>query len=95
MTPEDLRFRFLTTVKDVGHHRLAAMTTNENRQTENFVAFTDDGKTVIATGMLACDAPLERGEVAISIRSEYNHRGVGWELLRHLQVRREEGCESR
>ncbi|WP_454656736.1 N-acetyltransferase family protein [Bosea beijingensis] len=84
VTPEDLRFRFLTTVKEVGHDRLAAMTKAEDRQTENFVAFTDDGKTIIAAAMLACDAALEKGEVAISIRREYKHKGVGWELLRHV-----------
>lgn len=84
VTPEDLRFRFLTTVKEVGHDRLAAMTQIADRQTESFIAFTDDGKTIIATGMLACDAALERGEIAISIRSEFKHRGVGWELLRHI-----------
>jgi len=84
VTSEDLRFRFLTTVREVGHDRLAAMTKTEDRQTENFIAFTDDGKTIIAAGMLACDAALEKGEVAISIRREYKHRGVGWELLRHI-----------
>ena len=84
VTPEDLRFRFLTTVREVGHDRLAAMTKIDHRQTENFIAFTEDGKTIVATGMLACDAALERGEVAISIRSEYKHKGIGWELLRHI-----------
>lgn len=84
VTPEDLRFRFLTTVREVGHDRLAAMTKIEDRQTENFIAFTDDGNTIIAAGTLACDAALEKGEVAISIRSEFKHRGVGWELLRHI-----------
>ena len=34
--------------------------------------------------MLACDDSLEKGEVAISIRAEYKHRGVGWEMLRHI-----------
>lgn len=84
VTPEDLRFRFFTTIKEVGHDRLVTMTKIDDRETENFIAFTDDGKTVIAAGMLACDPALERGEVAISIRSEYKHRGVGWELLRHI-----------
>ena len=60
------------------------MTKIDHRQTESFIAFTEDGKTIVATGMLACDAALERGEVAISIRSEYKHKGVGWELLRHI-----------
>ncbi|MGY6250720.1 N-acetyltransferase family protein [Bosea thiooxidans] len=84
VTPEDLRFRFLATVREVGHDRLSAMTQIDHRQTETFIAFTEDGKTIIATGMLACDVALERGEVAISVRSEYKHKGVGWELLRHL-----------
>ena len=84
VTPEDLRFRFLTTVKEVGHDRLAAMTDVDHRQTETFIAFADDGKTIIATGMLACDAALEKGEVAISIRGEDKHKGVGWELLKHI-----------
>lgn len=34
--------------------------------------------------MLACDDALEKGEVAISIRAEYKHKGVAWELLRHI-----------
>lgn len=84
VTPEDLRFRFLTTLREVGHDRLAAMTKIDHRQTENFIALTEDGRTIIAFGMLSCDPALERGEVAISIRREYKHRGVGWELLRHI-----------
>lgn len=83
VTPEDLRFRFLATVREVGHDRLVAMTEIDHRRTENFIAFAQDG-TTIATGMLACDATLEKGEVAIAIRSEYKHKGVGWELLRYI-----------
>jgi L-amino acid N-acyltransferase YncA len=39
---------------------------------------------LIATAMLACDPAFERGEVAISIRSDYKNLGVGWELLGFL-----------
>lgn len=84
VTPEDLRFRFLSTVREVGHDRLAAMLQVDHRQAETFIAFSEDGKAIIATGMLACDAALDRGEVAISVRSEHKHKGVGWELLRHV-----------
>lgn len=83
VTPEDLRFRFLDGMREVSHERLVAMTNIDHRQTENFLAFAEDGKTVIATAMLACDAALVRGEVAISIRADYKHKGVAWELLRH------------
>ena len=84
VTPEDMRFRFLGGVREVCHERLVAMTHIDHRQTENFLAFAEDGKTIVATAMLACDDSLEKGEVAISIRAEYKHRGVGWELLRHI-----------
>ena len=84
VSPQDLRFRFLGGVREVSHDRLVAMTHIDHQQTENFLAFAEDGKSVIATAMLACDDTLEKGEVAISIRAEDKHRGVGWELLRHI-----------
>jgi len=80
--PQDLRFRFLGAMKEVSHDRLVTMTQVDHRQTENFLAFAEDGKTVIATAMLACDPDFEKGEVAISVRAEYRHKGVGWEMLR-------------
>lgn len=84
VTPEDLRFRFLTSVKEVGHDRLAQMTTVDHRQTESFVALEHDDGPIIAAAMLACDAGLETGEVAVSISAGYKNRGIGWELLRHV-----------
>jgi GNAT superfamily N-acetyltransferase len=100
VTPEDLRFRFLTGLDRVGHEQLAALIAVDHRQTENFLAF--DGDTLIATAMLACDAALDRGEVAIAIRADYKGRGVGWELLGHVSrvaeakgVRLLEAVESR
>lgn len=84
VTPEDLRFRFLSSVKAVGHDRLVAMTKVDHRQTESFLAFEHEGGPVIATAMLACDAGLDIGEVAISISADYKNRGMGWELLGHL-----------
>lgn len=84
VTPEDLRFRFLSSVKTVGHDRLAAMTKVDHQQTETFLAFEQDGKPIIGTAMLACDAGLDVGEVAISIRADHKSRGLGWELLGHV-----------
>ncbi|MFC7498558.1 GNAT family N-acetyltransferase [Enterovirga sp. GCM10030262] len=84
VSQDDLRFRFLTGLNEVGHDRLVAMTQVDHRQKENFLAIADDGVTVIASAMLACDAELETGEVAIAIRSGYKRRGVSWELLEHI-----------
>ena len=84
VTPEDLRFRFLTGIKTVGHDRLAAMTMIDHRQTENFLAFVDGEAEIIATAVLACDAEIKTGEVAIAIRSDYKAKGVSWDLLSHV-----------
>ena len=84
VTPEDMRFRFLTSLKEVGHERLAAMTNVDHHQTENFLAFVDNETEIIATAMLVCDADLKRGEVAIATRSDFKHDGVSWELLKHV-----------
>lgn len=95
VTPEDLPFRFLGSVKDVAHERLRAMIDVDHRQVESYVAFEREGGPVIAAAMLAGDAELKAGEVAISIRSDRKNIGVGWEMLRHItQCAREKGLHS-
>jgi len=84
VTPEDLRFRFLGGVREVSRERIVAMTQVDHRLTENFLAFADGGQVVVATAMVACDESMTRAEVAISVRGDYKHRGVAWELLRHV-----------
>jgi N-acetylglutamate synthase-like GNAT family acetyltransferase len=84
VTPEDLRFRFLTGLSRVGHHQLAAMTSIDHRLTENFLAFEKGGAAILATAMLACDDEMRTGEIAIAIRSDYKARGISWDLLAHV-----------
>lgn len=78
---EDMRFRFLSAVREVGHQRLVEMTAVDHDRTEDFLAFDEDGRTIIATAMLALDAKRERAEVAIAIREDWKGRGIGWTLL--------------
>ncbi|MCY1746338.1 MULTISPECIES: GNAT family N-acetyltransferase [Ensifer] len=59
------------------------MTKVDHRSTENFLAFGEDSETIIATAIVACDAST-RAEVAVSVRAEYKHMGVAWEMLRHV-----------
>ena len=82
VTPDDLRFRFLSGINVVSHGQLSSMIDVDHRQKENFLAFDGDG-TLIATAMLACDPALTVCEVAISIRPDFKGRGVSWELLEH------------
>ena len=84
LTPEDLRFRFLDSLRAVDHGRLAMMTQVDYRRTITFLAFAEDGQTVIATAMLAAGADPERAEVALSVRSDLKSKGLGWTLLDHI-----------
>lgn len=84
VTRPDLRFRFLAGMNEVRPAQIAALTHVDHRWSENFLAFTADGSTMIATAMLACDATFDHGEVAIAIHKDFKHRGVGWELLAYI-----------
>jgi GNAT superfamily N-acetyltransferase len=84
VTPEDLRFRFLSGLKTVGRSQIEAMTDVDHRKTESFLAFVDDGSEPIATAMLACDDKLETGKVAMAILPAYKGHGVSWDLLNHV-----------
>ena len=90
VSPDDRRFRFLSAVPRVGHDMLERLTSVDHERSEDFLAF--DGDLLIASAMLAADPAMERAEVAIAIRPDYKHRGVGWTLLAHLaRYAREKG----
>jgi acetyltransferase len=94
VTPEDLRFRFLTGLREVGRDRLAAMTQIDYHRAMNFLAF-DEGGMLIATAMLACDPDGIRAEFAVSVRSGFKGRGVSWSLVQHiLKYAESEGIQT-
>ena len=82
VSDDDRRFRFLSAVRQVDQDLLTRMTEVDHERTEDFLAF--DGEALIASAMLAADAEGDRAEVAISVRADYKHRGVGWALLDHV-----------
>lgn len=81
VTPEDLRFRFLSPVRKPGHDMVAPLVQVDHTTTENFLAFAEDGDTLVATAMIAAEPSLERAEVAIAVSADFKHKGVGWSLL--------------
>ena len=83
VSPEDLRFRFLTGLNEVGRDRLIAMTQIDYRRTMHFLALAPDG-AVIASAMLASDPDRARSELAISVRADCKKQGVSWSLLQHV-----------
>lgn len=80
VTPEDLRFRFLTAMLKVSADQIAAMIDVDHKQTEDILAFADDG-TLVGSAMIAIEPSGERAEVAIAVRADYKEQGVGWTLL--------------
>jgi len=84
VSPEDLRFRFLTGLSTVGHDRLGMMTRVDYRRTISFLAFDEDRKTVIATAMLAADPDRTRAEVALTTRSDMKAKGLSWTLFDYV-----------
>lgn len=83
LAEEDLRFRFLTPVRKPGPSLLETLIAVDHVRTEDFLAFTDvDGtRLLVASAMLAADPSTGKAEVAIAVRPEFKHRGVGWTLL--------------
>ena len=104
VTTDDLRFRFLTGLRDVGRDRLVAMTQIDYWRTMHFLAFAPDG-TAIASALLACDPDRERAELAVSVRSDFKGKGVSWTLVEHVvryaeaegigAIESVESCENR
>ncbi|MBP6362924.1 MAG: GNAT family N-acetyltransferase [Novosphingobium sp.] len=81
VSDEDRRFRFLSAHKHVGHNQLAPMVEVDHFRTESFIAFDEASGTVIGHALLACDNPLDTGEIAVSVCSNWRGQGVGWALL--------------
>jgi acetyltransferase len=81
VSDDDRRFRFLTAVRYVGPDQIAALTDVDHWRTESTVAFDKATGALVASAMLACDAAMDTGEVAISIHRDYRARGLGWTLL--------------
>ena len=81
VSDDDRRFRFLTAVRHVGPGQIDALTQVDHWRTESWLAFDKAGGALVASVMLACDAAMDTGEVAIAIHRAYRGRGLGWTLL--------------
>ncbi|MFC3216055.1 GNAT family N-acetyltransferase [Novosphingobium panipatense] len=64
----------------VSDDQIASMIDVDHKQTEDFLAFADNG-TLVGSAMIAIEPSGERAEVAIAVRADYKHQGVGWTLL--------------
>jgi GNAT superfamily N-acetyltransferase len=83
VSPDDLRFRFLSSLKSVGAGLVHKLVDVDHTATENLLAFEAKDGGLAATAMIAADEQSSDAEVAISVRSDLKGRGVGWAMLQH------------
>ena len=84
VSDEDRRFRFFAAAEHVSHEQLDPLIHADHFQSESFLAFDTASGDLVASALLACDKAMDTGEIAVSIRSDYKGRGVGWALLDFL-----------
>lgn len=84
VTPEDLRFRFLSAVQKVGHDQIAAMLAVDHDRNETFLAFDAESGQLVGVGTFAAGAGGKTAEVAVSVHRGWKGRGIGWSLLRYM-----------
>lgn len=82
VTPEDMRRRFFTAVKDLDHVFVARLTQIDYARACAIVA-VDEADGEMAGGVRVMHDPDETaGEYAILVRSDFKGRGLGWALMR-------------
>lgn len=80
MSPQDLRFRFLSAMKGISPGLAHSLVDVDHTQTENLLAFDDQGR-LVATTMIAAPEGTDDAEVAVAVRSDLKGHGVGWSML--------------
>jgi GNAT superfamily N-acetyltransferase len=84
LTPDDLRHRFLSALREVGYARLKEMVRNDDPHSINFLAFERFTGQLVATAMLVADGDYDTAEFALATRSDRKAHGISWSLLEHL-----------
>lgn len=84
VSDEDRRFRFFAAAEHVSHEQLDPLIHADHFQSESFLAFDAANDALVGSALLACDKAMDTAEIAVSIRSDYKGKGVGWALLDFL-----------
>jgi acetyltransferase len=82
LSPQDLRFRFLSAMKQVTPGLARQLVDIDHTQTENLLAF-DGQDHLVATAMIAAPSGTDDAEVAVAVRSDLKSQGIGWSMLGH------------
>ena len=94
LSPEDMRFRFLSAVSGLSASTLDTMVHVDHAETEHLLAFAEDG-ILAASAMVAVDPDGKAAEVAIAVAGDRRGQGIGWALLEYCgKVARARGIQS-
>jgi GNAT superfamily N-acetyltransferase len=81
VSDEDRRLRFFAAGAHVSHEQLAPLVEADHFRSESYVVFNRATGQIVASGLLACDGPLDTAEVAVSVCASHRGKGIGWALL--------------
>jgi acetyltransferase len=91
LSPEDVRFRFFSTLKRLPEMLAARLTQIDYDREMAFVALAPDDRgeairrgDILGVSRLAADPDNERAEFAVTVRSDVKGRGLGWALMQQL-----------
>lgn len=84
VTKDDLRFRFLSPIPEVGKEMLSYLINVDHDHKEDFLALDIDDKTIIASAMIGANEDKSVAEVAIVVHADYKHRGMSWTFLEYV-----------
>ena len=79
---DDLRRRFLASMKEPSDHEVSAML--DEAEAITFFARDPAGGQLIAVATLSRGSTDREAEVAIATRPDWKHHGVSWTLLEHV-----------
>lgn len=79
--PRDLRVRFLSAIRAILPRLAYDLANIDHTETENLLAFDDEGQLVASAMITASDRDGKDAEVAITVRSDLKDHGIGWTML--------------
>ncbi|AIT78976.1 GNAT family N-acetyltransferase [Novosphingobium pentaromativorans] len=84
VTDEDRRFRFMSGARQIGRGQLEPLVHPDHFRTESWIACNLASRQIVASGLMACDGPLDTAEIAISVCASHRGKGIGWAMLDFL-----------
>ena len=84
LSPEDIRFRFLTPRKEFSHRFIARFTQIDYARVPWRSSASTRSKTRCSASRGLRQTNYTRAEYAVIVRSDLKCTGIGWALMRHL-----------